>query len=113
MKHWRCLTFSVLCYLTFTVLTFLESEHLNRNIHLRAPTEVRFLQHAVGCAAVFSLFMICIYGVLHYRREVRRERGLCPACAYPVGTSEVCTECGKAVQTSRRSREGGNLVCEK
>jgi hypothetical protein len=28
------------------------------------------------------------------RRRRRVKRGLCPACAYPVGDSEVCTECG-------------------
>jgi hypothetical protein len=31
------------------------------------------------------------------RRRRRIRRGLCPACAYPVGDSEVCTECGTAV----------------
>ena len=25
-------------------------------------------------------------------------RGLCPACSYPVGTSPLCTECGKPVR---------------
>jgi hypothetical protein len=35
------------------------------------------------------------------RRHRRVRRGLCPKCAYPVGTSEVCTECGAAVK--RRS----------
>jgi hypothetical protein len=33
------------------------------------------------------------------RRRRRIKRGLCPACAYPVGTSPVCTECGKAVNS--------------
>mgnify|MGYP003578232462 CR=1 FL=1 len=28
------------------------------------------------------------------RRRRRIKRGLCPACAYPVGESIVCTECG-------------------
>jgi len=28
------------------------------------------------------------------RRRRRIKRGLCPACAYPVGQSPVCTECG-------------------
>jgi hypothetical protein len=32
------------------------------------------------------------------RRRRRIKRGLCPACAYPVGDSEVCTECGKPVR---------------
>jgi len=31
------------------------------------------------------------------RRRRRIRRGLCPKCAYPVGTSDVCTECGAAV----------------
>jgi len=29
-----------------------------------------------------------------YRRRRRVRRSLCPACAYPMGTSAVCTECG-------------------
>ena len=32
------------------------------------------------------------------RRRRRIKRGLCPACAYPVGGSPVCTECGAAIQ---------------
>jgi hypothetical protein len=32
------------------------------------------------------------------RRWRRIKRGLCPVCAYPVGTSHVCTECGKPVK---------------
>jgi hypothetical protein len=31
------------------------------------------------------------------RRFLRLKRGLCPKCAYPVGTSDVCTECGGVV----------------
>ncbi len=31
------------------------------------------------------------------RRKRRIKRGLCPKCAYPVGESPVCTECGAAV----------------
>jgi hypothetical protein len=32
------------------------------------------------------------------RRRIRVRRGQCPACAYPVGSSTVCTECGKPVR---------------
>jgi hypothetical protein len=32
------------------------------------------------------------------RRHLRRRRNLCPHCAYPIGTNDVCTECGKAVK---------------
>jgi len=31
------------------------------------------------------------------RLRIRARRGQCPACAYPVGASDVCTECGKTV----------------
>lgn len=31
------------------------------------------------------------------RGRLRARRGLCPTCAYPVGVSPVCTECGRAV----------------
>jgi hypothetical protein len=27
--------------------------------------------------------------------RIRVRRGLCPACAYPIGKSDVCTECGQ------------------
>ena len=33
----------------------------------------------------------------YVRRRIRVRRGQCPACAYPVGASDVCTECGKPV----------------
>ncbi len=31
------------------------------------------------------------------RRFIRVRRGLCAACAYPMGESDVCSECGTAV----------------
>ncbi|MCI0632195.1 MAG: hypothetical protein L0Y44_16250 [Phycisphaerales bacterium] len=31
------------------------------------------------------------------RRWRRTKGGLCPACAYPVGESTSCTECGRAI----------------
>ena len=35
------------------------------------------------------------------RRRRRIKRGLCPKCAYPVGASDVCTECGKPVTAAK------------
>ena len=32
------------------------------------------------------------------RRAVRRSRGSCVVCGYPVGVSPVCTECGRPVR---------------
>lgn len=39
-------------------------------------------------------------------RAIRRRRGLCARCAYPVGASPVCTECGAAVKFGRAHEEG-------
>jgi hypothetical protein len=32
------------------------------------------------------------------RRGIRARRGQCPACAYPIGSSDVCTECGRPLR---------------
>jgi hypothetical protein len=37
--------------------------------------------------------LIC--GPFVFRRLIRRRRGVCPACAYPIGGAAVCSECGK------------------
>jgi hypothetical protein len=36
------------------------------------------------------------------RRAIRRRRHLCPSCAYPIGTSTVCTECGAPLPPAAR-----------
>jgi hypothetical protein len=36
--------------------------------------------------------------VARHFAAARIKRGLCPACAYPVGSSSVCTECGAAAR---------------
>ncbi len=35
------------------------------------------------------------------RRFIRVRRGLCPKCAYPMGESAVCSECGRALPSRR------------
>jgi hypothetical protein len=46
--------------------------------------------------AVYGVILWLLYAVpLALRRRRRIKHGLCPACAYPVGDSEVCTECGQ------------------
>jgi hypothetical protein len=56
--------------------------------------------------AINTIFYAAILWLLSFapgavRRRLiirgRRRRGLCPACAYPIGTSPVCTECGNTV----------------
>ncbi len=50
-----------------------------------------FAINTIFYAAVLGL-LIC--GPFMLRRIVRRRRGLCPGCGYPVGESDVCSECG-------------------
>jgi hypothetical protein len=56
----------------------------------------------VGFAVNTVFYSAILYGVRRVPQSIiqrrRRRRGLCPACAYPIGTSPVCTECGKPVR---------------
>jgi hypothetical protein len=47
------------------------------------------------------------HAVFLLRGVLRRRRNLCPACAYPVGSSPVCTECGKPVTPKPVSAHAG------
>ena len=42
------------------------------------------------------LWVLCC-GPFALRRMIRRRRGQCAQCAYPIGQNERCTECGAAV----------------
>jgi hypothetical protein len=72
---------------------------------LRYPNERRVLPlHPTWPGfAINTLFYATILWVLFaapfaLRRRWRVKRCLCPACAYPIGESDVCTECGKTVK---------------
>jgi hypothetical protein len=56
--------------------------------------------------AVNTIFYAAILWLLFVapgfaRRRIRARRGLCPACAYPIGTNPLCTECGKPIAPLR------------
>ncbi|MCI0363871.1 MAG: hypothetical protein L0Y44_07615 [Phycisphaerales bacterium] len=57
--------------------------------------------YALIASIVAALFVVV-------RRVVRRHRDLCPACAYPVGESSTCTECGMVIgaRSARLSARG-------
>lgn len=57
-----------------------------------------FLLNALCYAALLWLLISVPVTV---RRVRRRQRGLCGKCAYPVGTSTVCSECGSAIPQSQ------------
>jgi hypothetical protein len=54
-----------------------------------------FAMNTLFYAAILWLLFAAPFAL---RRRRRIKRGLCPACAYPVGDSTVCTECGKPVK---------------
>jgi hypothetical protein len=52
--------------------------------------------------AINTVFDAAVLAVIWFapgatRRRRRVKPGLCPACAFPVGSSPVCTECGRLV----------------
>lgn len=49
---------------------------------------------AVNTAFYAAVVWILFAGPGRFRRWRRLHRGLCLACAYPIGTNAVCTECG-------------------
>ena len=45
-----------------------------------------------------TLLWLLIAAPFALRRFLRLRRGLCPKCAYPMGESAVCTECGNQLR---------------
>ncbi len=62
------------------------------------PLGVGFAINSIVYAAILWLLLEAYCAI---RRRRRIKRGLCPACAYPVGESAMCSECGKAVVLKR------------
>ena len=50
-------------------------------------------------SAFYAAVSLLPFGPFALRRFIRTKRGLCPKCAYPVGESAVCTECGQELAT--------------
>ncbi len=55
---------------------------------------------AINTLLYAALLWLLIPGPFVLRRFLRLRRGLCPKCAYPIGESSVCTECGKPLPSS-------------
>ncbi len=58
------------------------------------PVGVRWLPFALNTLLYSLVLWLLIPGPFVLRRFLRLRRGLCPKCAYPMGDSAVCTECG-------------------
>lgn len=53
-----------------------------------------FILNTLLYSAAFFLLFATVVAPNRLRRNLRIRRGFCPACAYPVGGSPICTECG-------------------
>ena len=62
--------------------------------HLESIIWRGLLLNATACTLVSWLV---VFVPLMLRRAIRARRGLCPSCAYPVGVSRLCSECGGEV----------------
>ncbi len=58
---------------------------------------------AVNTFFYAAILWLAILGPFALRRFIRVGRGLCPKCAYPMGESSVCTECGAELPTKKRT----------
>ena len=66
-------------------------------ISRRLPLRLVWSRFAVNTLVYAGLLWLLIPGPFALRRFLRVRRGLCPKCAYPMGESAVCTECGRAL----------------
>ncbi len=64
--------------------------NLSKQLRVRIGFTINTLFYA-------AIFWLLIPGPFALRRFQRVRRGLCPKCAYPMGESSVCTECGGAL----------------
>ncbi len=51
-------------------------------------------QWAINTLFYSIMLWLLIAGPFVFRWFIRLRRGLCPNCAYPMGESAVCNECG-------------------
>ncbi|TVQ58055.1 MAG: hypothetical protein EA377_00400 [Phycisphaerales bacterium] len=61
------------------------------------PLRPIFPGFAINTLFYALLLWLLLFAPFAARRMIRCRRGLCAKCAYPVGVSPVCTECGAAV----------------
>ncbi len=59
------------------------------------PLQPLWMYATINTAFYAAILWMLVRGPVVLRRMIRRRRGLCPACGYPVGVSPVCTECGQ------------------
>ncbi len=64
------------------------------------PYRLIWIGFTINTLFYAAILWLLISGPFVLRRFLRRRRGLCPTCAYPMGESAVCSECGKPLPSS-------------
>jgi len=62
-----------------------------------SPGRYFWVPFAINTLFYAGVLWMLFAGPFALRRKIRRRRSRCPQCAYPIGQSPVCTECGAAV----------------
>ena len=65
----------------------------------RGPGEAFWFGVTVNTLIFAGCLSLVVVTWLPLRNRSRIKRGLCPKCAYPVGTNKRCTECGVTVKS--------------
>ncbi len=81
-----------------------ESEWISIHEDLVLPWHPLWPGFGVNTLLYATLLWLLIPGLVALRRFLRVRRGLCPKCAYPMGESSVCTECGGALLSGQALR---------
>ena len=63
--------------------------------HSALPLRAIWPVFALNTIFYAAILWMLVAGAFALRRFSRARRGLCPTCAYPMGQSATCTECGK------------------
>src|SRR5688572_8974235 len=65
---------------------------------VRLPTRPILIGVLVNSVFYAVAIALTVHVLAAVRRWRRIKHGLCPACAYPIGQSPICTECGGPVK---------------
>jgi hypothetical protein len=68
---------------------------------VRLPTKPIVLGTVVNSLGYAVVVALSAQFIMMLLRRLRIKRGLCPACAYPVGAGGTCTECGYTLNIVR------------
>lgn len=72
--------------------------------HHRLPLTLLWPGFAINTLFYAITAWLLVVVPVRFRTYRRRRRGLCERCAYPIGTSPVCSECGAAVVSREHAK---------